>query len=266
MVRKNKVSGSNEEDMETVVKVHNNMNENTWQQVLAWEALYPSPPHPDLAPKLLRFQGRPDELSPKALLKTMLGHPKPFDRHDWIVDRGGKEVRYVIDYYSDESLTQQDQLPQHLKDIQSMKSISVDVRPALDSFHALLDRTLRMPLTRLLGATHYRPPPFLPPSPMVKAEAIKQSQLQSHWRSVQERCSAVKEALAACASENECSKLSIDLQRCVAGVVCPAIASEFDACVKSSAAGSSPQDTANIERAYEAMTKCIDTFEIDSRK
>ena len=23
----------------------------------------------------------------------------PFDRHDWIVDRCGKHVRYVIDYY-----------------------------------------------------------------------------------------------------------------------------------------------------------------------
>ena len=24
----------------------------------------------------------------------------PFDRHDWTVDRCGKEVRYIIDYYS----------------------------------------------------------------------------------------------------------------------------------------------------------------------
>lgn len=29
----------------------------------------------------------------------MLGGPAPFDRHDWIVDRCGKEVRYVIDFY-----------------------------------------------------------------------------------------------------------------------------------------------------------------------
>ena len=25
---------------------------------------------------------------------------EPFDRHDWTVDRCGKEVRYIIDYYS----------------------------------------------------------------------------------------------------------------------------------------------------------------------
>ena len=24
----------------------------------------------------------------------------PFDRHDWIVERNGKDVRYVIDFYS----------------------------------------------------------------------------------------------------------------------------------------------------------------------
>ena len=44
-------------------------------------------------PKLLHFLGRPHDLSPKARLKILLGHPAPFDRHDWVVDRGGTEVR-----------------------------------------------------------------------------------------------------------------------------------------------------------------------------
>ena len=30
----------------------------------------------------------------------VLGGPLPFDRHDWVVDRCGKEIRYIIDYYS----------------------------------------------------------------------------------------------------------------------------------------------------------------------
>ena len=30
---------------------------------------------------------------------------RPFDRHDWYVNRCGKEVRYVIDYYSFETPT-----------------------------------------------------------------------------------------------------------------------------------------------------------------
>jgi cytochrome c heme-lyase len=31
-----------------------------------------------------------------------MGGAVPFDRHDWIVDRCGKEVRYVIDFYFNE--------------------------------------------------------------------------------------------------------------------------------------------------------------------
>jgi hypothetical protein len=30
-----------ERDMDTVVAIHNNMNENTWMQLLAWEKLHP---------------------------------------------------------------------------------------------------------------------------------------------------------------------------------------------------------------------------------
>ena len=46
----------------------------------------------------------------------------PFDRHDWIVDRNGKEVRYIIDYYDGGPVD---------KDYQFT---ILDVRPALDSF------------------------------------------------------------------------------------------------------------------------------------
>ena len=37
--------------------------------------------------------------SPLALIRSMFGGASPFDRHDWIVDRCGTEVRYVIDFY-----------------------------------------------------------------------------------------------------------------------------------------------------------------------
>ncbi len=40
--------------------------------------------------------------SPLAWLRAALGGAMPFDRHDWIVDRCGKEVRYVIDFYFNE--------------------------------------------------------------------------------------------------------------------------------------------------------------------
>lgn len=35
-------------------------------------------------------------------MKSWLGGPLPFDRHDWYVDRCGREVRYVIDFYFNE--------------------------------------------------------------------------------------------------------------------------------------------------------------------
>lgn len=49
----------------------------------------------------------------------------PFDRHDWIVNRCGKEVRYVIDYYDAGAAS---------------KHTILDVRPALDSIGAVWDR------------------------------------------------------------------------------------------------------------------------------
>ncbi|VEL31111.1 unnamed protein product [Protopolystoma xenopodis] len=57
-----------------------------------------------------------------------ISYPLPFDRHDWIVDRCGREVRYVIDYY-DGGLVDED-----------YKFALLDVRPALDSFTAAYDR------------------------------------------------------------------------------------------------------------------------------
>jgi len=76
----------------TQVTVHNNMNERTWRRVMQYEAL-----HADECadPKLLRFRGRPDELSDKARLRVERGEPEPFDRHDWVIDRCGKHVKCV---------------------------------------------------------------------------------------------------------------------------------------------------------------------------
>ncbi len=79
----------------------------------------------------------------------LFGHTAPFDRHDWVVDRGGEEVRYVIDYYHDESGVEKDQLPAHMHDFRAMKSIIVDVRPAVDSVQAVIDRVFRMPMAQV---------------------------------------------------------------------------------------------------------------------
>lgn len=260
MVRKNKTEGASEDDMETVIAVHNNMNENTWKQVLCWEMLHPAK-RPDDEPKLLRFMGRPDELSPKARIKSLLGHPPPFDRHDWIVDRGGKEVRYVIDYYHDESSVSKDERPQHLHDVTSMKSILLDVRPALDSWEALRDRVLLMPAMMARGLTEYRPPPFFPEKPMLDAEQIERSRLSKHWEEIQDTCYQHTERLTTCSTDEECGAASVRLQACMARVVCPTIEKEFQVAVDAS-----PRSNDNVEKAFLKMTKCLQEFELDSRR
>nr|DBA44793.1 TPA_exp: holocytochrome c synthase [Selaginella uncinata] len=131
LVRKNKADDVTEKDMEAVVATHNFVNETTWARLLQWEKMYTSlfPASTGEEPRLLRFQGRPHELSPKARVKKLLGRGEPFDRHDWIVDRGGREMRYVIDFYYDEAASEQNRWPFY-----------IDVRPALDSPAAVLLR------------------------------------------------------------------------------------------------------------------------------
>ncbi|KAJ1650572.1 holocytochrome c synthase [Dispira simplex] len=113
-----------EEHVDMMVAIHNFLNEGCWQEILKWEEL-----HKDACcdPQLLRLRGRPNDLSPKARFLGWFGTPKPFDRHDWVVSRCGREVRYVIDYYAGQG---QPDVPEFF----------VDVRPALDSPQSIMDR------------------------------------------------------------------------------------------------------------------------------
>ncbi|KAJ3994574.1 cytochrome c/c1 heme-lyase [Lentinula boryana] len=123
-----------EEHIETMVEIHNFLNEQAWQEVLKWEKRVTDPSEIQLA----RFKGRPGEISPKArfwllagwLLPSRFNTEPPFDRHDWIVRRPntGEEVRYVIDYYSAPP------------DPNGSPVFSLDVRPALDSFASMKER------------------------------------------------------------------------------------------------------------------------------
>ncbi|KAJ2582486.1 Cytochrome c1 heme lyase, partial [Coemansia sp. RSA 1836] len=105
-------------DMKTVVPIHNAVNERCWRHILEWEGMRAN----DCGgPKLLRFEGKAKELTPKARLRSWLGYQLPFDRHDWTVDRCGKEVRYVIDFYEGRRDSGNPMAP----------SFYLDVRPAL---------------------------------------------------------------------------------------------------------------------------------------
>lgn len=81
---KRKGMEANEEDMKVVVAIHNHVNDTAWEKILEYEKLHCDECE---APKLLKFKGRPKELSPKATFRSWLGYTRPFDRHDWTVDR-----------------------------------------------------------------------------------------------------------------------------------------------------------------------------------
>jgi len=57
----------------------------------------------------------------------------PFDRHDWVVDRCGTKLRYVIDFYTGHN-------PHGLA---GNLSFYLDVRPALDSWEGVKMRVER---------------------------------------------------------------------------------------------------------------------------
>ncbi|OJJ95838.1 hypothetical protein ASPACDRAFT_35583 [Aspergillus aculeatus ATCC 16872] len=156
--------------VEAMVAVHNFLNEGAWDEIVRWERIFSKglaegwekcrrgeenlameelreqisgSSQQTPAPRLIRFQGRPQELTPKARILQALGwiYPAkfesspPFDRHDWFVMRqtpaGPKEVRYVIDYYSGPPEPNGEPV------------FFLDIRPALDSPTAAVERLMR---------------------------------------------------------------------------------------------------------------------------
>lgn len=108
----------------SMLAIHNGLNEQVWQEIVQYEKYL----NPKCVPKLKRFMGRPEKLSPRAWWHVKVrGGEAPFDRHDWFIERCDQEVRYVIDYYSGHPET-------------GLATFSVDIRPALDSPQSFLDR------------------------------------------------------------------------------------------------------------------------------
>lgn len=142
-------------DMRNVVPLHNAVNEQTWALILGWEAPYglaapsdgakgdvkgsgksvqaPSTP-PSSTPRLLSFSGDYSKLTPKARFRTLLGYQRPFDRHDWVIDRAGTQVDYVIDFYEGKADN-----PDNNRTV----NFYLDVRPKLNSFEGCRMRFAR---------------------------------------------------------------------------------------------------------------------------
>ncbi|KAF2152034.1 cytochrome c1 heme lyase [Myriangium duriaei CBS 260.36] len=121
-------------DMKSIVPIHNAVNERAWAEIKAWETGRGS--EKCGGPKLVSFSGDSKALTPKARMNGWLGYTAPFDRHDWVVDRCGTRVEYVIDFYSGR------QDPNGKGGL----NFYLDVRPKLNSFEGW-----KMRLGRVVG-------------------------------------------------------------------------------------------------------------------
>ena len=119
-----------ETDMKDIVPIHNAVNERAWYEIKKWEA-----GRSDACggPKLASFSGLSTSLTPRARWKTLMGYQPPFDRHDWVVDRCGTKVEYVIDFYAGKD----EKVPG--KEL----NFYLDVRPKLNSLEGWKMRTTR---------------------------------------------------------------------------------------------------------------------------
>ena len=136
------------EDMALVVPIHNAVNERAWAEIKSWEAGSRRARERNEGcggPRLRSFRGESGRLTPRARWFGWLGYERPFDRHDWVVERcwrgdmkgveegkgKGEEVEYVIDFYRGRG---------------GMGNFYLDVRPKLNSWEGW-----RMRVGRLLG-------------------------------------------------------------------------------------------------------------------
>jgi cytochrome c heme-lyase len=117
-------------DMKTVVPIHNAVNERAWAEIRKWEEPYLAQSTCG-GPKLESFANKMERMTPTARFNTILGYSAPFDRHDWVIDRCGTRVDYVIDFYSGRSSGKPG------------PSFYLDVRPKLNSWEGVKMRALR---------------------------------------------------------------------------------------------------------------------------
>jgi cytochrome c heme-lyase len=94
---KRKKFNAQPQDMAAIVPIHNAVNERAWKEILEWEAGRGADKCG--GPKLASFSGKNESMTPRAWMNSILGYSAPFDRHDWVVDRCGTQVEYVIDFY-----------------------------------------------------------------------------------------------------------------------------------------------------------------------
>lgn len=118
-------------DMATIIPIHNAVNEKAWAEILKWEK---GKGITCGGPKLVSFSGDSSKLSPKARWNMLLGDTRPFDRHDWVIDRCGTRVDYIIDFYTGTPDQRHPERP----------SFYLDARPKLNSWEGVKMRLLNV--------------------------------------------------------------------------------------------------------------------------
>ncbi|KAF2471605.1 cytochrome c1 heme lyase-like protein [Lindgomyces ingoldianus] len=129
---KRKSYSARETDMQTIVPIHNAVNERAWVEIKAWEKGRGS--ESCGGPRLASFSGLSSSLTPRARWNTLIGYQAPFDRHDWVVDRCGQKIEYVIDFYAGRDE----------KKAGKELNFFLDVRPKLNSWEGVKMRALRL--------------------------------------------------------------------------------------------------------------------------
>ncbi|KAH7306024.1 cytochrome C1 heme lyase [Stachybotrys elegans] len=128
---KRKGYDARETDMKTVVPIHNAVNERAWKEIQEWEKPYLENSKCG-GPKLESFANKMDRMTPTARFNTLLGYSAPFDRHDWVIDRCGVRVDYVIDFYAGKP------------NAKGGPSFYLDVRPKLNTWEGVKMRAMRL--------------------------------------------------------------------------------------------------------------------------
>merc|ERR1719266_1865101 len=91
------------------IKHYNMDDEAAWKEIMKWESMHTHKEDGSkIDSKMHSSECRADFYSPKARLGALMGFKLPFDRHDCIVNRDGKEIRYVVEYYHDKKDVSED--------------------------------------------------------------------------------------------------------------------------------------------------------------
>ena len=266
LARKNKLGDTEESDIDSVVAIHNNMNEKTWAKVMEWEQVLCPEGDKEGGSKLLKFLGRPSDLSPKARFKNMLfGHPLPFDRHDWTVARpDGTEVRYIIDYYVDETKASESEnsgMP-NMHDRDAIKSILVDVRPAADSVGNIFGRTVTMPYARRVEkSTPFEPMPIFPTSELKNQIGESEKVWENIQRSVQESIKTAEAKSMVLKPEDipaeQRVEMNIDMSDEEARNIAKSFVTMLDQCQKARNLVENCKDEAECAKTSLGLTMCL---------